>query len=135
MESILAGDKKVELRRLRPKIDSGPALIYATSPRMCLVASFEIKSVRRAPLDLLWQLVGDRACVTRQEFDCYFDGLESGVSIEIAAVRSFQKPVSLHQLRVVIPGFQPPQGFRYLEQSIVAELNRTAGRNSLLKVA
>src|SRR5579864_4429852 len=90
VESILAGKKRIELRRRRPRITGGPALIYATSPRMELVARFEIDSIRRAPLSLLWQLSRNVACVTRDEFDAYFHGLQTGIAIHINAVTRFR---------------------------------------------
>lgn len=122
VESILAGEKHVELRRLRPRINGGQALIYATSPRMELVATFRVASVIRSPLDLLWQSVREDACVTRGEFDSYFYGLETGVSIRIADVVTFRRSVPLDHLRAAWKGFHPPQGFRYLEWPDVAKL-------------
>ena len=62
---ILSGEKTVELRRRRPRIKSGPGLIYATSPRMELVAMFRIEGVISVPLVLLWQAVRDAAGVTQ----------------------------------------------------------------------
>lgn len=122
VDAILAGEKTVELRRRRPRIDAGPALIYATSPRMELVASFRVAAVVRAPLGKLWQSVRNVAGVTRREFDAYFHGLEFGVSIVVADVAAFREPVALDDLRQVWTDFHPPQGFRYLEWANVAKL-------------
>jgi predicted transcriptional regulator len=113
---ILSGEKQVELRRQRPRINSGPALIYASAPTMAIVASFQIESVVQIPLVLLWQSVRDVAGVSRAEFDAYFDGLKSGVAIRIAEVKEFRQPISLADMRISWPGFQPPQSFRYVEQ-------------------
>jgi predicted transcriptional regulator len=114
---ILSGEKQVELRRQRPRINSGPALIYASAPTMAIVASFQIESVKQVPLVLLWQSVRDIAGVSRQEFDDYFEGLETGVAIRIADVTEFRQPILLSELRRSWPGFQPPQSFRYVDQS------------------
>lgn len=123
VESILSGSKRVELRRIRPRIKSGKALIYATAPQMELVASFRIAAVVHAPLSLLWQTVHDVAGVTRREFDAYFSGLQAGNAIHIADVLEFRAPVSLHELRAVWSGFHPPQGFRYLDSQEIAKLS------------
>jgi predicted transcriptional regulator len=124
VDLILTGEKRVELRRLRPRIDSGPALIYASSPRMELVASFRIVSVLRAPLGLLWQSVREVAGVTRKEFDAYFDGQQTGIAIRIADVAEFREPIPLADIRAAWKGFHPPQVFRYVEASHVAKLGR-----------
>jgi predicted transcriptional regulator len=122
VDSILAGGKRVELRRRKPSVEQGPGLIYATSPRMELAATFRIAKVTRAPLILLWQLVRDTACVTRREFDAYFQGLDCGVAIHLADVAAVSTPISLKDMRDHWPGFQPPQGFRYLSESEVSHL-------------
>lgn len=123
VQSILAGAKQVELRRLKPSMASGTALIYATMPQMELVASFQIESVYRKPLDGLWRSVRNVAGVTRDEFDCYFDGLDAGVAIQIGTVTKFAKPVSLDKLRAAWAGFHPPQGFRYITDADLAKLD------------
>ena len=122
VDAILAGEKRVELRRRAPRINRGAALIYATAPKMELVAAFHITSVIRAPLGLLWQLVHVSAGTTRKEFDSYFCGLETGVAIQINDVVEFEKPISLATLRVKWRGFHPPQGFRYVADADVAKL-------------
>ncbi len=123
VDSILAGSKRVELRRQQPHIKDGPALIYATAPRMELVATFHVASVICAPLGLLWQLVRETAAVSRREFDQYFSGLANGVAIHIADVSEFQRPIPLTALRTVWPGFHPPQGFRYVEAADFCKIN------------
>lgn len=129
VDSILSGAKRVELRRLRPRVSDGQALIYATSPRMELVASFQIAKVTRAPLCLLWQAVRDVAGITRREFDAYFHGLDSGVAIHIEDVAQFREPVALDTLRAAWKGFHPPQGFRYVDAS---DLSKVMGRQARL---
>ena len=121
VDLILAGDKTVELRRRRPRIKSGPALIYATAPRMELVAAFHIERVIVGPLGMLWKSVQDRVGVSRAEFNRYYQGLAAGVGIEIANVREFG-PYSLDELRTAWEGFHPPQGFRYVDSASLARL-------------
>lgn len=97
-------------------MNSGPALIYASSPRMELVAQFQVDSIVRAPLGLLWQLVRRDAGVSKSEFDAYFAGLDSGVAIHISSVAPLPMPIPLSELRRVWRGFHPPQGFRYIDE-------------------
>ena len=127
VDAILAGTKRVELRRRCPRMTSGPALIYATAPRMELVASFRIEGVIRQSLDVLWQEVVDLAGVSRWEFDCYFRGLTVGVAIGIADLVEL-KPIALNELRAAWGGFHPPQGFRYLIQADFDKLTGHVGR-------
>lgn len=121
-DSIIAGAKTVELRRQLPRVSSGPAVIYASSPRMELVATFQIQSTIRLPLKLLWQAVRYQAGVSKSKFDSYFTGLESGVAISIGNVSLLPRPIPLDELRSMWRGFHPPQGFRYLQLSDVRKL-------------
>lgn len=130
VDAILAGTKQVELRRRQPRVSDGSALIYATAPRMELVARFRIASVVRAPLSMLWQSVRDVAGVSRSEFDAYFAGIESGVAIGIADVFEFPEAVGLEKLRDEWRGFHPPQGFRYITGADFAKLPSGACRRA-----
>jgi len=89
---------------------------------MELVGRFRVAKIVRAPLNLLWQSVNEVAGVTRRQFDAYFAGLEFGVGIRIADVVEFREPIPLDELRTVWRGFQPPQGFRYVESRDLGKL-------------
>jgi len=95
---------------------------------MQLVGEFRIESVKQVPLTLLWQLAREHAGVSRDEFDRYFDGMQSGVAIQIADVVEFQRPIALDELRAAWPGFQPPQGFRYIERPSLKRFPQLLGK-------
>lgn len=128
VESILAGVKQVELRRRQPRIACDRALVYASSPRMELVAEFRIASIARLPSVLLWQTVRDVAGISRTEFDNYFEGRDAGVAIRIADLAPLAFPVSLANLRRAWPKFNPPQSFRYITNADLASLRPALAR-------
>ena len=122
-EGILAGSKRVELRRRLPHVaEKASAVVYETSPTMALVGSFNIESVVRLPLGPLWRQVRDIAGITHAEYLEYFDGLATGVGIFIGDCVRFNRHVPLSELRRMWPGFRPPQGFLYLDQSALESL-------------
>lgn len=113
--AIFAGTKRVELRRKRPRISQGSrVLVYETAPTMALVGAFEAGGVLRATPAELWADVRTAAGVTRQRFTEYFAGATEGFAIEVNEAWLFAKPLSLERLREALPGFHPPQGFKYL---------------------
>jgi len=59
-------------------------------------------------------VVRQLACVTQDEYQRYFAGSDQAVGIFLADAIAFEHPLSLESLRQAWPGFQPPQGFRYL---------------------
>jgi predicted transcriptional regulator len=112
---IIEGTKTVELRRVRPRyITKGAlALIYVPSPIKSLVGAFKVDLVVKEPLQELWKIVHDKAGVTREEFDAYFDGTSTGVGIFFSDIWILPEPIDLRDLREQMIGFHPPQGFRY----------------------
>ena len=122
-EKIFVGLKTVELRRVRPRVAKGDVvLVYATSPQMELIGAFEVSSVIEAVPKELWSEVADYACIDKDSFDSYFLGAKCGYGIEISYSWQFETPLSLSSLRQRIPGFCPPQGYRYLSTSEVNQL-------------
>jgi predicted transcriptional regulator len=122
-DGILAGVKRVELRRRLPRIAAGDAVvIYATVPTTAVVGFFTVESVERLPLGPLWRRVRDVAGVTRAEYLAYFDGLVEGVAIFVRKAQRLSQPLPLRQLRALWPGFHPPQGFRYLDAGAVDQM-------------
>lgn len=94
-------------------------VVYATVPTAAVLGKFTVKSVDSSELRDLWQVTRKVAAVSNSEFDAYFDGLNRGVGIWIANTQRYSASVSLTDLRNWIPGFHPPQGFRYLNQQEV----------------
>ncbi len=114
-DAIFAGTKKVELRRRAPRIAKGDeVLVYSTIPTAAVIGTFTVENVTETRLEPLWRRTRATAAVTREQFNSYFDGLETGIGIWVGQVRPFQSPISLWSLRNLWPGFHPPQGFRYL---------------------
>jgi predicted transcriptional regulator len=116
-ELILAGTKRVELRRVRPSIRSGDeVVIYETSPTCAVVCKARVGGVVAAHPDVLWKRCGRLAGVSHDEFFEYFGGRECGYAIKLEAVVELPRPIELRQLRRAVPGFAPPQSYHYLRQ-------------------
>lgn len=112
--AIIEGRKTIELRRrFRATTPIGStAFIYATSPVRALLGLAEIGEVQScAPCDI-WKRYSDRACIAREEFDRYFQGVDSGVAIELKHARRLRRPVDLNELRQRF-SFEPPQSYLY----------------------
>ncbi|CBK43436.1 conserved protein of unknown function [Nitrospira defluvii] len=114
-QDILKGTKKVELRRIRPRLERGDiVLIYTPRPIMALVGGFAVNRVIAAQPKKLWKLVGDESGLTKTQFQQYYSGSSLGFGICIETVWRLGKPMSLVALRSSWIGFSPPQSFRYL---------------------
>src|SRR6266481_5008976 len=110
---ILLGQKTVELRRKFTELRAtgATAFIYSSSPVRAVVASACIKHVLRLPVTKIWEEHNEAACISKDEFDAYFEGLEFGFAIFFDRVRSMNHFKLLIDTNVVIglEDFQPVQ--------------------------
>lgn len=130
-DKIFEGIKTVELRRVCPKyIGKGSlGLIYVSSPVKSLFGAFKVEQVVEEPLDKLWKMVRDKAGITRQEFDIYYNGVCRGIGIFFSDVYSLPEPITLEDLKARMKNFHPPQGFRYATLSEVESYRQATDKN------
>lgn len=110
---ILAGSKRVELRRSWPDTDVGVLVLYSSAPVQKLVGIVHVDEVRVETPDALWQLSQEfGGGVTDEEFFDYFKGKRKTFGIMIKSAESAE-----HQLdpKQVFPDFVPPQSYMYLD--------------------
>jgi predicted transcriptional regulator len=120
---ILEGQKSVELRRRFP-IQTGAGsrlLIYSCSPVSAVVGFARINSVLRLPITRIWRDHAAAACISRDEFDAYFSGLQYGFVIFLSGIESAGRRLSAADLHKQF-GIVPPQSYRYLTQECAALL-------------
>ena len=98
---------------------------------MALMGAFEVSGLIESEPDKLWDEIADYACIDQASYDSYFLGAKFGYGIEISYSWQFESPLPLSSLRKLIPGFCPPQGYRYLSNSEVIQLDLD---NSLLPI-
>lgn len=128
-ERIFRGEKKYELRRTKPAITSSfPVLIYIPSPFMVLAGGFTATRVISGCPSTLWARIGKDSGVSQAVFARYYEGKDIGIGIEISDPWEYQKPIKLADIRRAIPGFSPPQVFRYLTNEERATVDRDSQR-------
>lgn len=113
-ERIQSGRKTVELRRRFPRLVAGSlAIVYASAPLSAVVGVLVVGETLRSPPEDLWELVGDKADVTRDEFERYYIGAEEANGLVVNGVYP-ARPIPLAELRLRWPSFSPPQSYRYI---------------------
>jgi len=121
------GRKKVELRRMRPAIQRDDLLLfYVSSPRKELFACSIVESIHLSSPDIIWKETKDAAAISRCDFERYFHGATQAVGIRFGPVQIFRPVIPLSRLRIIWPGFHPPQSFRYVspnEYALLLELS------------
>src|SRR3954454_13704408 len=81
---LLEGSKTVELRRVRPNVTPGTAVIlYASSPVCEIVGTASVAAIHEADPTSIWEHHGRRTGLDRSEFDSYFAGTDVAIGIEL----------------------------------------------------
>ncbi len=119
-KSIFNGEKTVELRKSAPK--NAPKgsylLIYVTSPVKELWGICKIKNIINDNPKMLWEQIGTKSGISKKQFQDYYRETNNAYGIEIKDVRNFkEKSISLESLKDFLPGFTPPQTYRYIDKS------------------
>jgi predicted transcriptional regulator len=122
-EKIFSGEKTVELRRTRPRLEDGDlVLVYTSSPRCALTGAFVVANVVTDTPEVIWRKYGSKAEIERTAFDAYYEGAKSASAIGIERAWTFDRAVTLNELRRRMKGFHPPQSYRYLAGATASSL-------------
>jgi predicted transcriptional regulator len=112
---IFSGSKKVELRRVKPKLSKADTvLVYVSSPVKALVGGFEVDEVIEGSPDEIWCQVEKVAGISKDEFQKYFAGTNKAFAIMINKTWNLGAPLSLLELKAKWLNFHPPQSYRYI---------------------
>ncbi len=137
-KKIFEGNKKVELRRVRTRLNKGDlVLVYASSPQKALLGSFEVDRILQIPiqklpedLNKIWKRVAKKAEISREQFDIYYAGASLCVCIFFKNVRLLPHPVNLTRLRQEFSDFRPPQSYHYLTEVELKIIENIAQNNN-----
>lgn len=109
-ENIMEGRKTVELRRRPPGFAVGTRFwIYETKPVASLVGSAVLTGYEQLELEQLWNEKNELFVIERADFEAYFSGLRHGWALSIGTPKRLDKWIHLSELRLISPGFHPPQ--------------------------
>jgi len=112
---IFNGEKRIELRKIKPNIKKGDiVVIYESSPTMALKGSFIVNEVVSGCPDTLWNTYSAIAGISRQKYELYYQNHEKAYGIVFNEISEYKVPLSLELLRKLWDGFAPPQSYRYL---------------------
>ncbi|HEY5266242.1 MAG TPA: ASCH domain-containing protein [Acidimicrobiales bacterium] len=131
-EMIIAGEKTVELRRIRPKASAGTlVIVYASSPVKKILGTCIVKKISTGTPKEIWNLHGVSTGVSWATLADYLRGKDHGVAITVGSPARFDVPVPLEKVRKCLGESAPPQSFRYIRMAEANRLIRIGGRNKL----
>ena len=127
-KKIFEGKKTIELRKSAPRNakEGSYMLIYVTSPVKELWGICKIDSIIKDEPCMLWKDFGDKTGITKKEFSEYYKGRANAYGINLKEIISFNNSsINLDSLKDMIPGFMPPQTYRYIKKELLDLSNLT----------
>lgn len=121
--AIFANEKTVELRRVFPEFQ-GKAIrmaVYSSSPDQLILGTVICTGARRLAVSTICRRHASAAKVTRAECASYFEGIPSGMVLELSSPQLLAKPVPLSEILRANPRLRMPQSYRYLRADRVPD--------------
>jgi len=116
--AIFAGIKKYELRRLigLPSIPEGSLIIvYASGNVKSIVGEFTAGKVYRGTPESIWNIASGKKNGVGEDAWNYIRGSKKAMAIEVKNPRLYPRPVTLDEIRRIIPGWMPPMSYRQID--------------------
>lgn len=116
--AILDGKKKVEFRKRAFKRQVSHVVIYATTPVQRVVGWFKTKRLEQMSPSALWKRFATVGGISKDDFNTYYNGSESGVAIHVDHPRRLANPISIKRIKISVA----PQSYAYLSLTIFDRL-------------
>jgi predicted transcriptional regulator len=108
---ITSGKKKYEYRRTIFKREVNHIYLYSSLPVGKIVCRFDSGGCLSGTVDEIWDRTGNFSAATEAEYRDYFRNTRIAYAIQIENLVVFDPPLDPYR---IIPGFRPPQSFRYI---------------------
>ncbi len=116
---IFAGIKKYELRKVSgaPVIEEGAIIIvYSSGKVKSIVGEFQAGRVITGTPEKIWSIVKRPGTGIREDAWPYVRGAKRAMAIEVVNPRLYRRPITLEEIRRIIPGWMPPFSYRRLRE-------------------
>lgn len=117
VKEMLSGRKTIELRKSSPKASAGDIIIiYTTQPKKAITAIAIVKEIIRCSPSEMWERYSNKLGIDKVSFDDYYKDHKMAVGIELSEVVPLSEEILLSAIKLIHPGFTPPQTFKYLKK-------------------
>jgi predicted transcriptional regulator len=137
--AIFTGIKKYELRKLSglPPIPEGSIVVVYTSGNVrSIVGEFRAGRVLQASPERIWAETRRPGTGIGEDAWDYIRGAKKAMAIEVLEPRLYPRPVTLDEVRRIIPGWMPPMSYKRLDEGdpilelIIKPLRRSLGKTA-----
>ena len=114
-QAIFKGLKKYELRKLsgsKPIIEGSIIIVYSSGKVKKIIGEFRAGRVIIDTPERLWPIISRPGTGIGRDAYLYIRGARRAMAIEVENPILYQRPVSLEEIRRIIPGWMPPFSYK-----------------------
>lgn len=116
-EKIFTGNKRIELRKCSPKAKKGDlVIVYSTTPDKAVIGICKVSKIIKLSPKKMWQTHKNYLGIDKKRFDEYYENYELAIGIKLSSICPLSSKIQLTKIRKILPGFQPPQTFKYFNK-------------------
>ena len=117
VDSMLQGNKRVELRRRAPRVAAPTRMwIYDTAPTASVRALAIVSDIKTLSPSDMWAQFGESLGLDESEYGEYVRNSPTVAGLLLCHIRALREPVGLKHMRELVAGFQPPQFYLRLSR-------------------
>ena len=118
VDRLIKGKKGVEIRSRHVNLLPNSRLwIYSTLPKACVQVVACIDRVEIGVPTSIWNKYGSSIAVSKKKFYHYVNGASEISAIIVKQTWKLPCDISLQSLRDKVPGFNPPQFLKYMNET------------------
>lgn len=117
--AIFAGKKKYELRKISglPPVEEGAVIIvYSSGKVKSIIGEFRVGRVIIGTPERIWAAVRRPGTGIGEDAWPYVRGARRAMAIEVVDPVLYPRPVTLEEIRRLIPGWMPPFSYRRITE-------------------
>jgi len=117
LDDVFEGKKLWEYRRAPPNLkEKTMVIVYDSGKSHSIVGEFFVQHILRGPIDEVIAKTIKETTSPESALREYFTGLDICSALRVEDPKRYKTQLSLPQIRELVPGFMPPQGFIYLRK-------------------
>jgi predicted transcriptional regulator len=117
LDDLFEGKKLWEYRRSPPNIkEKTMIVVYDSGKSHSIVGEFFVQHILRGSIEEIITKTIKETTSPESALREYFVGLSTCSALRVEDPKRYKTPLSLPQIRELVPGFMPPQGFIYLRR-------------------
>lgn len=117
LDDIFEGRKLWEYRKRPPKIEEKTLIIvYDSGKAHAIVGEFYVQSILRGTIDEIIAKTIKETTSPETSLREYFAGTEICSALSIEEPKRYKTPITLPEMRRLVPNFTPPQSYTFLKK-------------------